>query len=168
MDRVLLALGQARGIRKEAARLLSIAPATLYQYLGEHPSSREALRQIEELVLDDVEHKLFEAIDAGDVRAVTFFLQTRGKSRGYTRHTEYSGQIQHEHRLAPPSSSEMLAVLERLHAEQQARLPPVVETVPVLAGPATADADEIASSASREAPAPEPEGLGPDDGERDP
>ena len=88
-------------------------------YLELHPELTKALREIEESVGDVVEGKLLKAIQSDDIRAITFYLATRMKHRGFTTRVETTGvgggPIQHE---MTPSADAMLALLERMAAEK--------------------------------------------------
>ena len=43
-----------------------------------------ALKELREALGDLAERKLYDLIEAGDFRAITYYLSTMGKSRGYT------------------------------------------------------------------------------------
>ena len=114
---VLGALRGADGIRSIAAKALNVARNTLSSYLDLHPELLEALAEIHEANGDLVESKLFKAIRDDDLRAVTFYLSTRMKHRGYTTRVESTGAgggpIQHE---ITPSPDAMLELLEKMAA----------------------------------------------------
>jgi hypothetical protein len=119
-EAVIAALRRTRGIKSEAARLLKVAPSTVFAYLAERPHLKERLREIDEEALDEAEGQLWAGIERGEMRAVTFFLSTRGKHRGYTTRVEQTGADREPilHEIAPPSVDEMMAVLDRLAEER--------------------------------------------------
>lgn len=43
----------------------------------------ERLKDVDEYSLDYVENKLLKEIDKGNIQAITFYLKTKGKTRGY-------------------------------------------------------------------------------------
>ncbi|MBR4750404.1 MAG: hypothetical protein IK077_01435 [Thermoguttaceae bacterium] len=47
------------------------------------PDFARRVEQIDEDALDYVESKLFEGIRSGDARLIRFYLETKGRSRGY-------------------------------------------------------------------------------------
>lgn len=85
------ALTATNGMVSLAAARLGIAPRTLYARLERVPSLREALSDERERMLDIAENKLFEQIQAGNYRAIAFYLRTIGRSRGYIERQEISG-----------------------------------------------------------------------------
>ena len=90
----------------------------------------DALAEIHEANGDLVESKLFKAIRDDDLRAVTFYLSTRMKHRGYTTRVENTGAeggpIQHE---MTPSPDAMLELLEKMAAAQHRCPVPVSSAV---------------------------------------
>ena len=59
----------------------------------DRPEFKEAVSQVEESLIDWVESKLMKRIEDGDAHAITFFLKTKGKSRGYAEKVEYDHPI---------------------------------------------------------------------------
>ena len=64
-----------------------------YYWMDTDPEFKEAVSQVEESLIDWVESKLVKKIEDGDVHAITFFLKTKGKSRGYAEKAEYDHPI---------------------------------------------------------------------------
>ena len=83
------ALTNAHGLVSVAAKGLHCAPKTVYEYLQRHPSLKDVLAAARETAIDHVESKLMEAINAGNLTAIIFFLKTQGKSRGYVERSEH-------------------------------------------------------------------------------
>jgi Bacterial regulatory protein, Fis family len=149
--RVLDALRRAHGIRTSAAHLLNVSPVTLYSYLKEH-ELKDQLQQVDEETLDAVEDRLCFLIGNNDVRTITFYLERRGRARGWNRRDEMSGMVQHNV-SAVPSTSQMIEVLEGLAAER-AKLAALAAPAPAIAAPDVVDA--VAVEITAEEPGAEP------------
>jgi len=85
------ALRAAGGIQTAAAETLAaligkpVSRQAINNRVKRNPRLQQAIREAEEAVLDTAEGVLQRAIEAGDLLAVKFYLETRGKQRGYTR-----------------------------------------------------------------------------------
>lgn len=55
----------------------------LYESWLENIFFKERIKQINESSLDFVEQQLMKQIQEGNVAAITYFLKTKGKKRGY-------------------------------------------------------------------------------------
>jgi hypothetical protein len=82
-EKMLKALSENYGFVSTAAEIVGISRHTHYKWLREDPIYAEAVEMIHEKKLDDVECKLMQHIESGSETAVYFFLNHRGKSRGY-------------------------------------------------------------------------------------
>lgn len=91
IDRVKLALEQNGGIKAAAARMLGCSRTTLYAFLNRHPALQEFLAGVDEEVKDLAEAKLIELIRNGDSSAIRFFLERKGRDRGYSHRVESTG-----------------------------------------------------------------------------
>lgn len=80
---ILNALSQSRGMVTAAARLLHCGRQCIYDYKAKYPEIDQALLDEREMQLDRTELKLFAAIDKGEGWAITLYLKTIGRSRGY-------------------------------------------------------------------------------------
>jgi hypothetical protein len=80
---IIEALRAAGGVVSVAAQLLDVAPNTIRRQIRQNPVMRQAWDEIRDEALDLAEAKLLQAIRDGDLRAITFFLKTQGKHRGY-------------------------------------------------------------------------------------
>lgn len=76
----------------EAAKLLKVNRSSLSRRINSHPKLKTACLGAFEEVLDGAESELHKAIKAGNLRAVIFLLETRGKHRGYARRNELTGE----------------------------------------------------------------------------
>ena len=88
-----------------ACRRTGIHRSTYYDWLEKDSDFRERVEEVPETVLDFVESKLFELINGvkvqdakgniynkvPDGRRIEFFLETKGKKRGYIKRNEHRG-----------------------------------------------------------------------------
>jgi hypothetical protein len=84
-------LRAAGGLKTVAAHKLNIHRATLYRWLAKHPGLLDVVAEIEEEICDIAEAKVIQAIRSGDMQTVRWFLETKGKGRGYVRRVEATG-----------------------------------------------------------------------------
>lgn len=82
------ALEETKGMVYLAADVLGCSHTTVYNYIKRHPSVKEAYDRHSGRMTDKTEQKLFSAIEEGKPWAITFYLGTKGKDRGYTRKEE--------------------------------------------------------------------------------
>lgn len=85
---IVTALENAGGIYLGAAKQLKCSPTTIANYIRRHPDIRRAKERIEHEKLDMAEALLFrrmkdESQPFVQLRAIIFYLSTRGASRGY-------------------------------------------------------------------------------------
>lgn len=71
-------------IVSKAIDAAGISRTTFHRWRREDPEFDERTSEIEEAQIDFAESKLLEAINAGDVRAITFYLKCKGKQRGWS------------------------------------------------------------------------------------
>ncbi|RPI47208.1 MAG: hypothetical protein EHM67_00065 [Hyphomicrobiaceae bacterium] len=72
-----------RGLLTQVVRSLKIPRSTLLRYIEKHDVCVEALSHARDAMGDKAEKKLFEAIEAGDVRCILYYLSTVHRHRGY-------------------------------------------------------------------------------------
>jgi len=82
------AMEQCHGIVSDACKSVDVSRVTYYKYYKDDPEFKQSIDEIESIVLDYVEGKLFKLIDKGDVASTLFYLKTKGKGRGYIEKTE--------------------------------------------------------------------------------
>jgi hypothetical protein len=87
-EQIIEALKKSKGMVYLAADLLKCSHQTVYNYIERHPSVRMAWEQEHGVVGDNAELALYSAILAGEHWAISFYLGTKGKDRGYTRRSE--------------------------------------------------------------------------------
>ena len=90
------ALRQGAGIPSAAALILERAyghctAQTVRNYLHRYPKLRQMVEEVIEDNIDKAEAKLITAIHEGSDWAVKFYLETKGKNRGYTKRQEIAG-----------------------------------------------------------------------------
>jgi len=103
---VLEALEARHGIITNACHDAGIARSTFYEWLKNDLEFKEACDEIQESAIDFVESKLFEKVNGVMVQdkttehiytvppsdqAITFYLRTKGRKRGYAERTELTG-----------------------------------------------------------------------------
>lgn len=71
---------------------VGISRGTYYNWIKE-PEFKEHLNQMEDIKIDYVENKLFELIDKGNVTAIIFYLNNKGKRRGYNTELSVMNEI---------------------------------------------------------------------------
>lgn len=67
---------------------LGISRQVLYNWRKDRKSLDEALKDVEESLIDFTESKLMEQISDGNITAIIFHLKTKGKNRGYVERVE--------------------------------------------------------------------------------
>ncbi len=81
---LLKCLKKNRGMISISCEEVNVSRQTYHNYLKTDPDFREKVMAIHQAQGDMVETKLFEAIEAGDIRAIMFYLKLKGRDRGYT------------------------------------------------------------------------------------
>ena len=85
---MLEALEKSLGIVTSACKAVGISRQTHYKYMNSDAEYAAKVNELTEVQLDFVESKLIERINKGDTVAIIFYLNNKGKSRGYNRHNE--------------------------------------------------------------------------------
>jgi transposase-like protein len=114
-DEVAEAIEAASGNITAAARRLGVNRETVRRYGIRYSTVRQAIATAREGVTDLAEARLIQAIDSGAPWAVTFYLRTQGRSRGYGEHVD----LNHSGRIDLGSMSD--AELERLERQLTAQ-----------------------------------------------
>lgn len=86
------ALMEARGMVTVAASVVGCHPLTVRAYMRRYPTVAQALLDAREAMTDVAEMALYDAIVARESWAVTLYLKTIGKSRGYVERQEVTGK----------------------------------------------------------------------------
>lgn len=82
-EEIIRALAAENGFVGAAAKRLGCCRWTVSSRINENATVREAYRQIVEDRVDTAESKLMELVGNGDLRAIMYFLDAKGKQRGY-------------------------------------------------------------------------------------
>jgi len=85
------AMEEYHGIVSDACKSVGISRGTYYKYLNDDSEFKQAIDEIEGVVLDYVESELFKKIKSGDTGCIIFYLKTKGKKRGYIERAELTG-----------------------------------------------------------------------------
>ena len=80
---LLEALKSSRGIVSAACEVVGVDRSTYYRYYNDDEVFRNECNDIENLVIDFAESKLYEQIKGNNITAIIFYLKTKGKRRGY-------------------------------------------------------------------------------------
>ena len=72
----------------KACEMIGIARQTYYNWIDKVDGFSHLLEESREQAIDTVESALLRKAEEGDIRAIIFFLKTKGKSRGYTEKSE--------------------------------------------------------------------------------
>lgn len=82
-EQVLQAIPGSGGIVTVIANKLGIARRTLFKYRQQWPDVEEAIITAAEEGLDFAESKLMAQVAKGDIRAIMFYLERKGRDRGW-------------------------------------------------------------------------------------
>ena len=80
---LLEALKSSLGIVSAACEVVGVDRSTYYRYYNNDEVFRNECNDIENLVIDFAESKLYEQIKGNNITAIIFYLKTKGKRRGY-------------------------------------------------------------------------------------
>jgi hypothetical protein len=86
---VIDALQRAKGMVSLAAKNLKCDPSTIRNYIKRYPSVAEAMKEVREATTDIAELSLYRAIQEGQAWAVSLYLRTVGRDRGYGERTDH-------------------------------------------------------------------------------
>jgi hypothetical protein len=89
---VIEVMRQCGGIKSAAAQTLHVSRPTLYAFLKEHPEAQQASADIDEELLDIAEAQVVKSIKAAEMQTVRWYLELKGKERGYVRRVEQTGK----------------------------------------------------------------------------
>ncbi len=79
----LQSLFKSLGRQLSARQKTGVSRDELERWKRDDPDFARRVEQIDEDALDYVEGKLFEGIRSGDARLIRFYLETKGRVRGY-------------------------------------------------------------------------------------
>ncbi len=93
------ALVSTGGVKSAAANYLGISYHSIYKRLKNNPALQEQMEAVIDERIDFTESMLMRLIAQGEIRAITFFLETVGKARGYTKQ-QLEVAVKHEGSIA--------------------------------------------------------------------
>lgn len=128
------ALRRCRGVTFRAAQYLGVDRKVLYRKIQATPSLRQLQVDIKEEYKDVAEEKLLEQIEQGVLPAITLYLKTQAKDRGYTEKSSIEHGVDTENfRNAATLINAMrrgVAEAEAIKAEQITdKIAPVIESM---------------------------------------
>jgi hypothetical protein len=82
-DEVIRVIHAERGLLTEIAARFGVSRNTIRAYASDRAEVALALKDAREAMGDTAEKKLYELIEAGDVRCITYYLSTVHRNRGY-------------------------------------------------------------------------------------
>jgi len=108
---IINALTEAEGYVAKAASIVGCCPSTVYDWRDRDDDVRNVWKSIREARHDNVEMKLHNAIELGNITAIIFYLKTQCKDRGYIERQEHTGKdgkdLNHTWEFITPESSEV-------------------------------------------------------------
>ena len=84
-DAFIIALGETLGIKGKAAKQCGGDVRTIDHWRQDDPDFDQRCKLVEDVPLDFAESALFQQIAKGDTKAITFYLENKGASRGYSK-----------------------------------------------------------------------------------
>jgi predicted transcriptional regulator len=90
-DQIIQAIKGTGGIKTTVAKRLDVTRQTVDNYLRKWASVNEAYIEECEAITDMAEANLIQEIRDRNFQAIRFYLQTKGKERGYVERQEISG-----------------------------------------------------------------------------
>lgn len=93
MEEVMRVAVEQRGNLTAMARELGRSRPKLVAYVNKTPEVLALLEDIREQVVDQAEQNIYAAVDAGDLAASKFVLQTLGRDRGYVERKQVEGSL---------------------------------------------------------------------------
>ena len=85
---MLEALEKAMGVVTTAAKMVGIERTTHYLWMREDKEYKEAVEDLQNVVLDFAESALYKMVENHNPAATLFLLKTKGKKRGYVERQE--------------------------------------------------------------------------------
>lgn len=92
-QRFLVMLDEHLGIISYAAQQVGIPRRTIYEWMEQDLDFQRKVKEIDHKQLDFVERKLLENVKNNDTRAITFYLSTKGRGRGYSTRVELTTPV---------------------------------------------------------------------------
>jgi len=90
-EQFLEVLEKKMGIVSQATKAMGLDRTTPYRWMREDEDFKDAVSEVQNVVLDFAEGKLYELVQDKNPTAVIFLLKTKGKNRDYIERTEITG-----------------------------------------------------------------------------
>ncbi len=87
-DKFIEALMKSGGVLKPACEALHVSRQTILDWRKADPEFDKACGEAIEVFLDEAESKLYAAVRRGNFKAIKFFLECKGRGRGYDQHQD--------------------------------------------------------------------------------
>ena len=88
------ALQNNMGNISEACKKANVGRTTYYDWLKADKRFAETVNDLQESLLDLAETRVHELLDDGHPATCRWFLETKGKDRGYTKRQELEGKVE--------------------------------------------------------------------------
>jgi len=88
-----LALRESAGVYTIAAKMLDCAPNTIKNYVERSARLQKMMEEVTETNLDIAEAGLLHHLGEKNLSAITFYLRTKGRARGYGDKVELAGKV---------------------------------------------------------------------------
>lgn len=85
------ALRAHHGILLKAAEACGVSRLTFYKFMDKHPHLKEVRAECDETLLDVAEASVVQDLNRGEMKTTRWFLDRKGKDRGYTTRQEQTG-----------------------------------------------------------------------------
>lgn len=82
------AFRKAGGILKDACEKTGIPRRTIFDWRQKDPEFDAACSEAQEIMLDEAETRLIAAVRRGNFKAIKFYLEHKGRARGYDLHQD--------------------------------------------------------------------------------
>lgn len=83
-------LSKQLGIITLTCEIVGITRKTYYDWCEKDPEFKKACMDIDDKVIDFVEHELFKQVKEGNIAAIIFYLKTKAKKRGYVEQIDWN------------------------------------------------------------------------------
>lgn len=95
----LAAVAGSGGVVEEIAKRLGVTSRAVTKRKKEHPDFAEAVEEEANVVLGTAESELVKAIKKGNLKAIMWFLDRKGKERGYGKQLKVDGSLEQNGRI---------------------------------------------------------------------
>ena len=87
-DKFIEQLKKSGGILKPACESMHVSRQTILDWRKDDSDFDRACAETCELFLDEAESRLYAAVRRGNLKAIKFYLERKGRSRGYDLHQD--------------------------------------------------------------------------------